>query len=192
MKLAIFASGSGTNAEAIIHAAQQQTLEMEIALVVTDKPKAKVIEKAERLNVPMLICDPKSFETKDAYEEQVVRELKKRQVTFIALAGYMRLIGSTLLNAYEGRIVNIHPSLLPSFPGLDAIGQAFQAGVKITGVTIHYVDEGMDTGEIIAQEAVRIEETDTVETLHQKVQAVEHQLYPNTLQKIFRSDREVE
>ncbi len=102
----------------------------------------------------------------------------------------MRLIGKTLLEAYEGRIVNIHPSLLPSFPGLDAIGQAFNAKVKMTGVTIHYVDAGMDTGPIIAQEAVRIESTDTIETLQAKVQAVEHQLYPRTLQSIIAESTE--
>ncbi|WP_035666083.1 phosphoribosylglycinamide formyltransferase [Halalkalibacter akibai] len=185
MRIAIFASGSGTNAEAIMNAAKTENLKAEVALIVTDKPKAKVVERASRHNVPILICDPKQFETKAAYEQEIVNELQKNEISFIALAGYMRLIGPTLLNAFRGRIVNIHPSLLPSFPGLDAIGQAFQAKVKITGVTIHYVDEGMDTGLIITQEAVRIEVEDTVDTLQKKIQKVEHQLYPSTLQTII-------
>jgi len=185
MRIAIFASGSGTNAEAIMNAAKTENLKAEVALIVTDKPKAKVVERASKHNVPILICDPKQFETKAAYEQEIVNELQKNEISFIALAGYMRLIGPTLLNAFRGRIVNIHPSLLPSFPGLDAIGQAFQAKVKITGVTIHYVDEGMDTGLIIAQEAVRIEGEDTVDTLQKKIQKVEHQLYPSTLQTII-------
>ncbi|MFC0559004.1 phosphoribosylglycinamide formyltransferase [Halalkalibacter alkalisediminis] len=185
MRIAIFASGSGTNAEAIIKATQSGLLNAEIALVFTDKPKAKVIERATHYNVRVVAMDPKSFETKAAYEQEVVNELHKSKVSFVVLAGYMRLIGTTLLSAYEGRIVNIHPSLLPSFPGLDAIGQAFQAKVKVTGVTIHYVDEGMDTGSIIAQEPVRIESDDTVDSLQEKVQVVEHTLYPTTLQTII-------
>ncbi|WP_227938733.1 phosphoribosylglycinamide formyltransferase [Alkalihalobacillus deserti] len=185
MRIAIFASGAGTNAEAIIKATQTQRLDAEVALIVTDKPKAKVIERATNYNVPVVAFDPKSYETKAAYEQEIVNELHKREVSFVVLAGYMRLIGTTLLSAYEGRIVNIHPSLLPSFPGLDAIGQAFQAKVKVTGVTVHYVDEGMDTGSIIAQEPVRIERHDTVDSLQEKVQVVEHRLYPETLQTII-------
>jgi phosphoribosylglycinamide formyltransferase-1 len=185
MRIAIFASGSGTNAEAIMRAIEHNCLDAKVVLIVTDKPKAKVIERASRFDVPIFVCDPKEFESKAAFEQEIVNELNEKEVSFVALAGYMRLIGPTLLNAYEGRIVNIHPSLLPSFPGLDAIGQAFQARVKITGVTIHYVDEGMDTGTIIAQEPVRVEPSDTVESLQEKIQKVEHKLYPETLQTII-------
>lgn len=185
MRIAIFASGSGTNAEAIIKASKTKLLDAEVAVVVTDKPKAKVIERAKSYNIPVVAIDPKAYETKAVYEQEIVKVLHKKEVSLVVLAGYMRLIGSTLLNAYEGRMVNIHPSLLPSFPGLDAIGQAFQAKVKITGVTIHFVDEGMDTGSIIAQEPVRIEPEDTVDSLQEKVQIVEHTLYPETLQTII-------
>ncbi|KHF38115.1 phosphoribosylglycinamide formyltransferase [Halalkalibacter okhensis] len=191
MKIAIFASGSGTNAEAIIRAVLDGLLDAEVALIVTDKPQAKVIERANRYNIPCFIVDPKTYETKAAFEQDIIRELDKREVSFVVLAGYMRLIGPTLLNAYKGRMVNIHPSLLPSFPGLDAIGQAFDAKVKVTGVTIHYVDAGMDTGKIIAQEAVRIEQDDTVDSLQKKVQAVEHELYPKTIQTIIDRTKEV-
>lgn len=187
MKLAIFASGSGTNAEAIISATKSGHLDAEVVLVICDKPDAKVVSRARHYDIPVFTFEPKSYASKSEYEKEIVSKLKEKDVSFIALAGYMRLVGETLLRSYEGRIVNIHPSLLPSFPGLDAIGQAFEAKVKLTGVTIHYVDAGMDTGQIIAQEAVRIERNDTIETLQAKVQAVEHTLYPQTLQHLFET-----
>ncbi|GAE27550.1 phosphoribosylglycinamide formyltransferase [Halalkalibacter wakoensis JCM 9140] len=190
-KLAIFASGSGTNAEAIVRATQQGDLDAEVAVIITDKPKAKVIDRATMYHIPYVIADPKQFESKADFEKHLILELRKKDVELVVLAGYMRLVGTTLLSAYEGRIVNIHPSLLPSFPGLDAIGQAFNAKVKITGVTIHYVDAGMDTGEIITQEPVRIEENDTVDSLQKKIQNVEHKLYPKTIQMIIDRAKEV-
>ncbi|WP_062052266.1 phosphoribosylglycinamide formyltransferase [Bacillus sp. JCM 19034] len=185
MRIAVFASGSGSNAEAIIQATKKGMLDAEVALVVTDKPSAKVVERAKSYGIDVFAFSPKDFDGKEAFEREIVATLKEFQISFLVLAGYMRLVGKTLLEAYEGRMVNIHPSLLPSFPGLDAIGQAFAAKVKITGVTIHYVDAGMDTGPIIAQEAVRIDDNDTIDTLREKVQAIEHKLYPETLQTIF-------
>ncbi|MFA9457747.1 phosphoribosylglycinamide formyltransferase [Halalkalibacter sp. AB-rgal2] len=187
MRIAVFASGSGSNAEAIIQATKKGTLDAEVALIVTDKPGAKVVERAQSYGIDVFAFTPKDYNGKAAFEQEIVSKLKEYDISFLVLAGYMRLVGETLLEGYEGRMVNIHPSLLPSFPGLDAIGQAFDAKVKITGVTIHYVDSGMDSGPIIAQESVRIEEMDTIETLRQKVQAIEHTLYPETLQKIFTS-----
>lgn len=186
MRIAVFASGSGSNAEAIIQATKKGTLNAEVALVVTDKPNAKVVERAKFHGIDVFAFSPKDYDGKEAFEREIVTALKEYHISFLVLAGYMRLVGQTLLEAYEGRMVNIHPSLLPSFPGLDAIGQAFAAKVKITGVTIHYVDAGMDTGPIIAQEAVRIDDGDTIDTLRKKVQAVEHKLYPETLNKIFK------
>lgn len=190
MKIAIFASGNGSNAEAIIRAVKNGELEAEVAAVVCDNPSAKVIERAKTYGVPVVVETPKAYPDKAAYERKILRYLQEYGVEFIVLAGYMRLIGKTLLDAYEGKIVNIHPSLLPAFPGLDAIGQAFRKKVKITGVTIHYVDEGIDTGPIIAQEAVVIEESDTLETLEKKIHEVEHALYPKTLQSIFKKMKE--
>ncbi|BAB04351.1 phosphoribosylglycinamide formyltransferase [Halalkalibacterium halodurans] len=184
-RVAIFASGSGTNAEAIIQSQKAGQLPCEVALLITDKPGAKVVERVKVHEIPVCALDPKTYPSKEAYEIEVVQQLKEKQIDFVVLAGYMRLVGPTLLGAYEGRIVNIHPSLLPAFPGLHAIEQAIRANVKVTGVTIHYVDEGMDTGPIIAQEAVSIEEEDTLETLTTKIQAVEHRLYPATLHKLL-------
>ncbi|WP_078551365.1 phosphoribosylglycinamide formyltransferase [Bacillus alkalicellulosilyticus] len=183
--VAVFASGTGSNFQAIIDAVEQGTLQANLVLLVCDKPGAKAIERANSHNIDTFVFTPKQYESKSAFETEIVSELQKRDVDYIALAGYMRLIGPTLLQSYEGKIINIHPSLLPAFPGKDAIGQAFQAGVEKTGVTIHYVDEGMDTGPAIAQGDVVLEENETMETLTKKIQKIEHELYPKTLQKII-------
>ena len=184
-KLAVFASGSGSNFEAIAAAIEKGQLEAEIALVVCDRPGAKVEKRAERFGIPVLSFYPKSYESKADFETFILQQLHDAGVEWIILAGYMRLIGPTLLQGFEGRIVNIHPSLLPSFPGKDAIGQAFEAGVKITGVTVHFVDEGMDTGKIIDQDSVRIDEGDTKDDLASKIQAVEHLLYPAVIRSLL-------
>jgi phosphoribosylglycinamide formyltransferase-1 len=188
-KIAVFASGSGSNFQALADAVKAGQLSCEIALLVCDKPGAYAIERAEKADVPSLVISPKDFASKADYEKEILQKLQMSEVELIVLAGYMRLIGETLLSAYEGRIVNIHPSLLPSFPGKDAIGQAFQAKVKITGVTVHYVDEGMDTGPIIAQEAVKMDENETRESLEAKIHGVEHQLYPNVIQKLCSGEK---
>src|SRR5690606_19267323 len=145
--------GTGSNFEAIV----KDFLPCEIALLVCDKPGAKVIGKAEKYGVPTLVFSPKDYASKVEFEKMLVGKLQEANISWIFLAGYMRIVGPTLLGAYEGRIVNIHPSLLPDFPGKDAIGDAFRAGVGKTGVTVHYIDEGIDTGPIIAQEAVVVE-----------------------------------
>ncbi|WP_070120958.1 phosphoribosylglycinamide formyltransferase [Bacillus marinisedimentorum] len=187
MKMALFASGSGTNVQAIIDEARAGRLKGEPVLLVCDKPGAKAVSRAEAAGIPVYEVSPKHFADKAAYESAVLEKLRHHEADWVVLAGYMRLVGSTLLQAYEGRIVNIHPSLLPAFPGLDAIGQAFDEGVKETGVTIHFVDEGMDTGPVIAQEAIAVTAQDTRDSLQKKIQKVEHRLYPETLNKLFQS-----
>ncbi|MEH6940577.1 phosphoribosylglycinamide formyltransferase [Bacillus sp. JJ722] len=184
-KIAIFASGSGSNLQSIVDYIKQGTLQAEVALVVCDQPGAFAVERAKKEDIPTFIFRARDYESKVAFETEILHELRERDVEFIILAGYMRLIGEKLLGAYSQKIINIHPSLLPAFPGKDAIGQAFNAGVKITGVTIHYVDEGMDTGPIIAQQAVDIMEGDTRETLQTRIQDTEHWLYPDVLRKIL-------
>lgn len=185
IKLAIFASGSGSNYQAIEQAIQAGKLKAEIALLVCDQSKAKVIEKAQQNNLPTFVFKAADYQGKVAFEQEIVAELEAYAVDWVILAGYMRLIGSTLLSRYQGRIINSHPSLLPAFPGLDAIGQALQAGVKVSGVTIHYVDSGMDTGEIIVQEAVNVEVGMTHDQLETTIQQVEHDLYPRTIQQLI-------
>ncbi|MGA9290548.1 MAG: phosphoribosylglycinamide formyltransferase [Anaerobacillus sp.] len=185
-KLAIFASGSGSNFEAIAAAIEKGNLEAEIALVVCDRPGAKVEKRAERYGIPVLSFYPKSYDSKADFEAFILQQLNETGVEWVFLAGYMRLIGPTLLRAFEGKIVNIHPSLLPAFPGKDAIGQAFEAGVKLTGVTVHFVDEGMDTGQIIDQDSVRIDIEDTREDLGRKIQEMEHLLYPAVIRSLLQ------
>lgn len=184
-KIAVFASGSGTNFQAIIDATEAGELNAEIVLLICDKPDAFAIQRARQNNIEVFQFSAKNYINKQAFETEIKEKLNDLQVEWIVLAGYMRLIGEVLLTAFDGRIINIHPSLLPAFPGKDAILQAFQARVKITGVTVHYVDEGMDTGPIIDQAPVHIEESDTIETLRTKIQKVEHRLYTEVLKKLI-------
>lgn len=177
-RLAVFASGSGSNFAAIAEAAQSADAPYEAALLICDKPNAFVLERAGRMGVPAAVFRPKTYASREAYEADVVRTLREHDIDFIALAGYMRLITSTLLDAYENRILNIHPSLLPAFPGLRAVEQALEYGAKVAGVTVHFVDSGMDTGPIIAQEAVPVLSDDTADTLAERIHAIEHRLYP--------------
>lgn len=180
-RIAIFASGNGSNFEAIAQTFENS--DVTIALLVCDKPQAFVIERAKKRNIPVFVLSPDSCTSKAEYETKIAQALDDKRVEFIVLAGYMRLIGPTLLERYLGKIINIHPSLLPAFPGKDAIGQAYRYGVCVTGVTVHFVDAGMDTGPIIAQEAITIERNDSLETLTEKIQRVEHQLYPKAIRQ---------
>jgi phosphoribosylglycinamide formyltransferase-1 len=175
---AVMASGSGSNAQVLFDRVQDGTIPADIACVVCDKPGAKVIERAEQAGIPVVVLSPKELGGKEAYEAEVVRELQARGVQYVVLAGYMRICGPTFLAAYANKTINLHPSLLPLFPGKDAIGDALAAGVKYTGVTVHFIDEGMDTGPIIRQETVMIDADDTRETLAPRIHAAEHRLLP--------------
>ncbi|MCA1029028.1 phosphoribosylglycinamide formyltransferase [Cytobacillus kochii] len=186
--IAIFASGSGTNFQAIVDAFKNDELQVDIKLLISDKPESYCIQRAVNEGIPTFAFRAKEFTSKTAYEEQILVELENANIDFIVLAGYMRLIGDVLLREYGGRIVNIHPSYLPAFPGKDAIGQALSAEVKQTGVTIHYVDEGMDTGPIIDQRKVAILPGDTKEALQNRIHEVEHQFYPEVLQKLLNEN----
>lgn len=183
-KFAVFASGNGSNYQAIQDGVNSGKLNGQVALVVTDKPGAYVVERARNEGIETLIIQPSSFPSKESYELEILKKLNEREVEWIVLAGYMRLIGNVLLNAYSNKIINIHPSLLPAFPGKDAIGQAMAHGVKIAGVTVHYVDAGMDTGPILAQQAVEVVDGDREQT-EERIHEVEHALYTKTLQQLF-------
>ncbi|MCT2536793.1 phosphoribosylglycinamide formyltransferase [Aquibacillus koreensis] len=189
-KIAVFASGTGSNYEAIMDQINAGQLACEVALLVCDQPNAKVIGKAEELGTPLFVFDPKQYESKATFENEIVQRLQEQGVELIILAGYMRLIGPTLLAPYESKIINIHPSLLPAFPGKDAVGQAIEAGVRVAGVTIHFVDEGMDTGQIIDQQALYVEKGETRDSLQKRIQAIEHRLFPQTIQKLIEEQAE--
>ncbi|QDI92642.1 phosphoribosylglycinamide formyltransferase [Salicibibacter halophilus] len=186
MKIALLASGTGSNVEAILQAHEEKQFDAEPAFVFSDRPNASVLDKAKRYGVPVHTLRPRDFDSKQQYEEALLHLLEKYDIQWVILAGYMRLLGATIVEPYARRIVNIHPSLLPEFPGLDAVGQALNAGAEETGVTIHYVDAGMDTGEVIRQKRVPIMPGETNGSLEEKIKQVEHQLYPETLQNLFR------
>jgi len=186
MKFAVFISGNGSNLQAIIDAVSEGYLSGEIALVVSNKADAYGLTRAEKANIPALCIDPKAFTSKEIYEQAIVEELKFRQVDFIVLAGYMKILSPYFIQVYRDKILNIHPSLLPSFKGAHAISDAFDYGVKVTGVTVHFVDEEMDHGAIIAQQIVEIKEDESLDDLEEKVHKVEHSLYPKIIQKFIQ------
>jgi phosphoribosylglycinamide formyltransferase-1 len=186
IRLAVFASGSGSNFEALVESVRKQTVDAEVALLVCDKPDAFALTRAKRLAVPSVSFYPKQFPSKGSFEKEVIDHLEEASVDLIVLAGYMRIIGSTLLEAFDNRIINIHPSLLPLHPGKQGIQDAFDAGASETGVTVHLVDEGIDTGTILAQEKVAIDPDDTIESLEEKIHAVEHVLYPEVIQTYIK------
>ena len=183
-KIAIFASGNGSNFKAIAEAAADGRIDAEVALLVCDKPAARVCEIAKELRIETFAFSAKDFSSKQEYEEQIIARCQAAGVELICLAGFMRLVGETLLCAYAGKIINIHPSLLPAFKGKDAIKQAFDYGVKVFGVTIHYVDMSLDGGKIIAQQAIDYQ-GDSIEELEAKIHAVEHTLYINTIRELL-------
>ncbi|MGN7360536.1 phosphoribosylglycinamide formyltransferase [Paenibacillus sp. SAF-054] len=181
-RIAVFASGEGSNFQALAEAAQTGALGgAEMALLVCDKPSAPVVQRAERLGVPAYVFTPKAYDSREAYEREIVQRLEELQVDLIVLAGYMRLLTPVIVDQYRGKLINIHPSLLPAFPGRDAIGQALSYGVKLSGVTVHFVDEGMDTGPIIAQRAIDVVEGETAESFAKAVHGVERMLYPEVV-----------
>lgn len=180
-RIAVFASGQGSNFQNLLDASQTGELDAEIVLLVCDKPQAFVVERARRAGVECYLFDPKAYARREDYEAKIAAELEKRGVDLVVLAGYMRLLTAELVEPYAGRMINIHPSLLPSFPGKNAIGQAWDYGVKMTGVTVHLVDGGMDTGAVVAQAPVEIAPSDTLESLEAKIHAAEQRLYPQVV-----------
>ena len=183
-KIAVFASGHGSNFEAIARAAQAEEIPADVVLLVCDKAEARACLIAEQMNIPSFVFSAKEYASKAEYEAAIVERCREAGVELICLAGYMRIVGETLLNAYSGKIINLHPALLPSFKGAKAIEQAFEYGVKIFGATIHYVDESLDGGKIIAQRAVEYD-GDSLEEVTAMVHDVEHQLYIETIKKIL-------
>ncbi|CAD2070511.1 phosphoribosylglycinamide formyltransferase [Phocicoccus pinnipedialis] len=178
--VAILASGSGSNFQNIV----QSDLDISIKVLIVDNPHAYAIERAKNLDVPYRIVDRKQH-TKDSFEKEILTILKEYEVELIVLAGFMKILSPDFISKYEDKIINLHPSLLPSFKGREGIKDAFEYGVKVTGVTVHYVDSGIDTGMIIAQEAVIIEDKDTLETLEEKIHEVEYRLYIEALKMVL-------
>jgi phosphoribosylglycinamide formyltransferase 1 len=187
MRLVILGSGRGSNAEAILQSQKEGRLgKAHVVQLFSDKPDAGLLALGPRFGVPAGFLDPAPFKTKleGAGEALYIREISALAPDLIVLAGFMRVIKPGFLNAFAGKVINLHPSLLPSFPGLDGIGQAWRRGVKVTGCTVHYVTPEVDGGPIIDQAAVRIEPSDSLETLSAKVHAAEHTLLPSVIARL--------
>jgi len=186
LRLGVLVSGRGSNLQAIIDAIEVKALDAIIVLVISNKKNVLALERAKRHGVKGLFLDPKSvageLEPRRAYDEKILEVLKDHDVQLVLLAGYMRIVTTVLIDAYQGRMMNIHPSLLPSFPGLDAQQKALDAGAKISGCTVHFVTEGVDEGPIISQATVPVIENDSIDALSLRILEQEHQLYPRAVQ----------
>lgn len=181
MNIAVFASGRGTNFGAIIRAIKSGKIKANLSLLVCDNPKAGAIGRAKRAGVKLALIKREGFANKKDFEAKIIAHLEENKIDLIVLAGFMRLLSPEFVSKYQGRILNIHPALLPSFRGAQGLKDAFEYGVKVTGVTVHFVDEKTDHGPIILQKEVKIEEDDTLETLEKKMHKIEHRLYPEAV-----------
>jgi phosphoribosylglycinamide formyltransferase 1 len=188
VRLGVLASGRGTNLQAIIDAIARGVLRARLAVVVSDRETAPALDRARRWGAPAIFVNPKDAEDRAAHDDALVRVLQSHAVDLVCLAGFMRLLGPAFLRAFPDRVLNIHPSLLPAFPGLGAQRQALAHGVKISGATVHFVDEGLDSGPIIVQEAVPVLSGDTEEALSARILEVEHRIYPRAI-RLFAEGR---
>lgn len=187
LKLGILVSGSGTNLQSIIDAISSKQLQATIQVVISNRPHVQALERAQRFGVPAQVISHRKYPARESFEEALSSTLLQHQAEWIVLAGFMRVLTSHFLSVFPGRVVNIHPSLLPAFPGINAQQQAFEHGVKFSGCTVHFVDEGTDTGPIIGQAVIPILESDTVEDVRQRILEQEHRLYPRILQLIAQN-----
>lgn len=192
LRLGVLASGRGSNLQAIMDCCQAGSLAAEVAVVISDKPAAYALERARRAGIAAFSLEVAAFPGKGEYEQAVVELLREAGVQLLCLAGYMRLVGEPLLQAFPNKIMNIHPALLPSFPGLHGQRDALQYGVKISGCTVHFIDEGMDTGPIILQAAVPVLDDDTEDSLSARILEQEHRLYPEAIQLYAEGRLQVE
>ena len=192
LQLGVLISGRGSNLQAIIDASEGGKLPAKVAVVISNDPSAGGLARAKKHNIPAIVIEPKNFKDKNTYELEIVKELKKHNVELVCLAGYLRIVGQVLLEHFPLKIINIHPSLLPSFPGLHAQRQALDHGVTVTGCTVHFVDEGCDTGPIIVQSAVPVKENDTEATLSERILQQEHHIYPLAIEFIAKGKLKTE
>jgi phosphoribosylglycinamide formyltransferase-1 len=191
-RIGFLISGRGSNMEAILRAAQQGQIPAVAAVVISNEPGAPGLGRAQEHGVETLVLDHRKAAGRSEQDRRIVAALEERRVDLVCLAGYMKIVTPTLLKAYEGRILNIHPSLLPAFPGLDAQRQALEHGVRFSGATVHFVDHGVDTGPIVLQSVVPVEPEDTPATLAQRILGQEHRIYPEAVALFFQDRLRVE
>lgn len=184
-RLGVLISGRGTNLQAIIDAVGQRHLDATIAVVISNRADAAGLDRASAAGIETLVVDHRAFNNRDDFDRELVRELKAREVGLVCLAGFMRVVGTPLLEAFPNAILNIHPSLLPAFPGVDAQRQAIEHGVKVSGVTVHLVTPALDGGPIVLQRAVAVRDDDTTETLAARILEEEHRIYPEAIRIVL-------
>jgi len=192
VNIAVFASGRGTNFSAIARAVKKGRIKANLALLICDNPNALVLEKAKRAKVKIALVKRENFTAKRDFEFKIIENLEENKIDLIILAGFMRILSPEFVQRYKYRILNIHPALLPSFKGAEGIKDAFDYGVKVAGVTVHFVDESMDHGPIILQETIKVHENDTLESLEKKIHKVEHSLYPEAVRLFIEGKLRVE
>jgi len=185
-RFAVFASGQGSNLQAIIDALKKKKIKALLAVVISDNKNAFALTRALKAGIPTVVFDPKAFNSRAVMDKAIVKELKVFNVDFVVLAGYMRILSPDFVKVFRHKILNIHPALLPSFKGAHAIKDAFDAGAASTGVTVHFVDEQVDHGPIIAQDALQIKKTDTLKTLEARIHKLEHKIYPKVVDLFAR------
>ncbi|NQT46554.1 MAG: phosphoribosylglycinamide formyltransferase [Candidatus Omnitrophica bacterium] len=188
MKIAVFCSGNGSNFQAIADSVKAGDIKADISVMVCDNPKAFAIERAKKLGIETFVTSLKDHKSRQDFEKAILAELEVRKIELVVLAGFMKVLSADFIAKYKNRIINIHPALLPSFAGTDGIGDAIKYGVKATGVTVHFVDAGVDTGPIILQDAVEVRPDDTHDSLAERIHKIEHQLYPRVV-KLFVEGR---
>ncbi len=186
MKFAVLASGYGSNLQAIINAIKKKKIKADLKLVISDKPNAYALKRAQRAGIQTVFINPKGFADRNKFDKEILKYLKQEKIDFVVLAGYMRILGSHFVKKYSNKILNVHPALLPSFKGAHGIRDAYNYGAKVTGVTIHFVNEDVDMGPVMAQESIAITSKDTLETLEKKIHRVEHRLLPKMIDLFAR------
>jgi phosphoribosylglycinamide formyltransferase 1 len=191
-RIGVLISGRGSNLQAIIDAIADGRLHASIAVVISNRADAAGLARAQAAGIETLVVTHKSFPDRAAYDAALASELKKRGVVLVCLAGFMRLLGATFIDAFPNAVLNIHPSLLPAFPGMDAQRQALEHGVKVAGVTVHFVTTDLDAGPIVLQAAVRVEDDDTAETLSARILEQEHRLYPQAIALVLKGEWRLE
>lgn len=184
LKIGVLLSGSGTNLQAIIDAAANDGLPVDIVQVVSSRPDAYGIERARKAGIPVTVLNRDVYADPEAADARIVEALRAAGAQYVVMAGYMRKVTPVMLDAFPDRVLNLHPALLPSFKGAHAIADAYDAGVKVTGITVHFANEDYDKGPIVAQRAVEVREDDTLETLEERIHEVEHELYPQVLRLV--------
>ncbi|MBS3947435.1 MAG: phosphoribosylglycinamide formyltransferase [Dethiobacter sp.] len=181
-RIAVLASGQGSNLQAIMDAVESGRISgAAITLVLSDRKSAFALERARQRNITTACFNPRNYASREEYDRELVAYLEEQQIDLVVLAGFMRLLTPYFVLAFQNKILNIHPALLPAFPGKNGVADALAYGVKVTGCTVHFVDEGLDTGSIILQEALPVRDDDTAESLHQRIHVLEHRLYPRAI-----------